>query len=567
VYVPCRAFGAGAVRVSLLSEYQSYYHCPTTGLAGSVNVTGWALSVNTVARVAVYRDPVPGESGLVYVQDASFVAGSRPDVASAYPGYPHNDWGFGTQLLTNSLPDSNGDGGKGNGTYRLHGIAFDPNGLNTDFGQVTITVDNRDSHAPFGTIDTPSEGGTASGTSYVNLWEPTWLAKASQFPRVRLHCRISLGMLPDDRLNKDLMKYIVFLYLVVLAQTSSAQNSLQVLGAGYALPGHLIAPGQIVTLFVAGAKTVLPSNQQIQQATTIPFPTNLAGFSASISQYTFPSPQLLPILSVQQVNNCRDQGTRQTCIVTALTVQIPTPPPDTSGGDTFGILPTVQISVIENGTTSDSFYANLAPQVVHVLTTCDSLSQVVNQCPLPCRGISSCSPKITHADGTIVSPESPANVGETLVLYAVGLGDSTPPVQVNAVTPTPAPVPVNSKYIMMQYSYLIDPEALPSPLAGPAVPASVTFSGLTPGEIGLYQVNFKVPAPSANASNCYDPKRLTDNSYTNLTLVLTGVATTDSVKICVKLPGRTVMGDPDGQAAGTDGPGTTVKSKRGQRQK
>jgi hypothetical protein len=138
-------------------------------LAGAINVTGWALSMNIVARVAIYRDPIVGESGLIYIQDAPMISGSRPDVAGQFPGYPHNDWGYGTQVLTNELPDSNGDHHLGNGTYKLHAFAYDAYGNSTDFAQVTITVDNAHSPLPFGTIDTPSDGGLATGTSFVNF--------------------------------------------------------------------------------------------------------------------------------------------------------------------------------------------------------------------------------------------------------------------------------------------------------------------------------------------------------------------------------------------------------------
>jgi hypothetical protein len=143
--------------------------CPTTNLSGAVNVTGWALSTYTVSSVGIYRAPVPGESGLVFIQYANFIAGSRPDVAAAYPSYPNNNWGFGTQVVSNLLPDSNGDGGHGNGNYTLYVIAYDPNGRNTTIGTISISVDNRDSVLPFGTIDTPADGATISGTAYVNF--------------------------------------------------------------------------------------------------------------------------------------------------------------------------------------------------------------------------------------------------------------------------------------------------------------------------------------------------------------------------------------------------------------
>jgi trimeric autotransporter adhesin len=150
--------------------------------AGAINFTGWALSHSTVAQVALCREPVAGEgiatdphcllssapTGLVYLGSAVLVPGVRPDVAAAYPGYPNNNWGWGAQILTNYLPGTNGMP-LGNGTYKLHAIAADPNNLSTDLGTTTISVNNAASVLPFGTIDTPGQGQTVSGTNYINF--------------------------------------------------------------------------------------------------------------------------------------------------------------------------------------------------------------------------------------------------------------------------------------------------------------------------------------------------------------------------------------------------------------
>jgi hypothetical protein len=72
-------------------------------------------------------------------------------------------------MLTNFLPNSNGSPGTGNGTYKLHAIAFDKAGNQMDLGTKTITVDNAHAMKPFGTIDTPGQGGTISGASYLNF--------------------------------------------------------------------------------------------------------------------------------------------------------------------------------------------------------------------------------------------------------------------------------------------------------------------------------------------------------------------------------------------------------------
>ena len=139
----------------------------TTGITGSIAVTGWALDDVEVQKVQIWRDPLPsdGATGLIYIGDATFVPGARPDVQAAYPGYPlNNRAGWGYLMLTNGLPSSGGSAGTGNGTYRVHAIAIDLDGHTAELGAKTITCDNADAATPFGAIDTPAQGATVSGT-------------------------------------------------------------------------------------------------------------------------------------------------------------------------------------------------------------------------------------------------------------------------------------------------------------------------------------------------------------------------------------------------------------------
>lgn len=144
----------------------------TMNASGAIAVTGWALSTIGIQSVGIYRDPVPGETpgpyGYVFLGNAALVPGARPDVAAAYPGYPMNNYGFGTQILSNELPGTNGKA-LGNGTYKFHAVAFDKDGVAAEIGSATITVTNTGSTSPFGTLDTPATGGVASGTQYVNF--------------------------------------------------------------------------------------------------------------------------------------------------------------------------------------------------------------------------------------------------------------------------------------------------------------------------------------------------------------------------------------------------------------
>ena len=126
----------------------------------SIPVTGWALDDIGIYCVKIYR----GEVGnLVYIGDANFVEGARPDVEQKFPGYPMNSQaGWGYMMLTNFLPNG------GNGTFKIHAIATDMEGNSVTLGTNTITCDNANAVKPFGAIDTPAQGGTASGTDYRN---------------------------------------------------------------------------------------------------------------------------------------------------------------------------------------------------------------------------------------------------------------------------------------------------------------------------------------------------------------------------------------------------------------
>ena len=131
-----------------------------TTVASSVAVTGWALDNSEIENVKIYR----GETNnLIYIGDAVLVEGARPDVAALYPDYPNNTKaGWGYMLLTNFLPNG------GNGTFKIHAIASDNEGNSIILDTKTIHVDNANAVKPFGAIDTPTQGGSASGSSFIN---------------------------------------------------------------------------------------------------------------------------------------------------------------------------------------------------------------------------------------------------------------------------------------------------------------------------------------------------------------------------------------------------------------
>ncbi|NIN17525.1 MAG: hypothetical protein GTO56_05555 [Candidatus Aminicenantes bacterium] len=139
------------------------WETPANGstVRSSIPVTGWVLDDIAVESIKIYRQK---QNGLDHIGDAVLIEGARPDVETAYPSYPCNyKAGWGYMLLTNFLPN------QGNGTFTFHVIARDVTGHEKTLGTRTLTCDNANAVKPFGAIDTPRQGGTVSGSSYVNF--------------------------------------------------------------------------------------------------------------------------------------------------------------------------------------------------------------------------------------------------------------------------------------------------------------------------------------------------------------------------------------------------------------
>jgi uncharacterized protein (TIGR03437 family) len=81
---------------------------------------------------------------------------------------------------------------------------------------------------------------------------------------------------------------------------------------------------------------------------------------------------------------------------------------------------------------------------------------------------------ILHANFSLVSSTNPARAGETLAIYATGLG----PLQGVVRTGDPAPVAITTTLPVVHIGAFL---------------ANVAYSGTAPGFAGLYQVNVVVP--------------------------------------------------------------------------
>lgn len=129
----------------------------------SIAVTGWTLDDVGIDRVEIYREGEDREDW-IYIGEAVLVEGARTDIEQTFSTYPMNHKaGWGYMMLTNFLPNG------GNGTFTIYARATDTSGNSVILGTKTITCDNANAVKPFGAIDTPTQGGFASGSQFV-VW-------------------------------------------------------------------------------------------------------------------------------------------------------------------------------------------------------------------------------------------------------------------------------------------------------------------------------------------------------------------------------------------------------------
>jgi uncharacterized protein (TIGR03437 family) len=96
-------------------------------------------------------------------------------------------------------------------------------------------------------------------------------------------------------------------------------------------------------------------------------------------------------------------------------------------------------------------------------------------------------PLITHADFSRITAENPARSGETIIIWATGLGWVDPPVREGDA----APVSPLARTVTTPVVRIGGRDG--GVLFSGGENARVVFSGLTPGFVGLYQVNAVVP--------------------------------------------------------------------------
>ena len=86
----------------------------------------------------------------------------------------------------------------------------------------------------------------------------------------------------------------------------------------------------------------------------------------------------------------------------------------------------------------------------------------------------------THADNSLITPDSPAHADEIIVVYCTGLGRTSP-------NPASGAIPQSAAQIAALADLKVS--------VGGAVlsPGLIKYAGLTPGSAGLYQINLALP--------------------------------------------------------------------------
>ena len=186
-----------------------------------------------------------------------------------------------------------------------------------------------------------------------------------------------------------------------------------------------LAPGTISSVYGNQLATVT------QQTPGLPLPTQFQGTDIRVGNFQAP----LFYVSPTQVN-----------------IQIP-----------FELVPNQSYPVVAtvNGLSSVLDTISVAPATPAVIAFPDGTA------------------KAQHADASFATSTNPAKPGETLAIYLVGMGATTPAVASGAGAPFDQHPLVN----------------FPPTLTIDGVPAALQFpGGLVGGSVGLYQINFVVPA-------------------------------------------------------------------------
>jgi len=270
-----------------------------------------------------------------------------------------------------------------------------------------------------------------------------------------------------------------------LAQTPAIYPGGVVNGASFA-PGAPIAPGSIASIFGENlADTSDPATAEGIVASSLPLPTTLGGAMVRVNGI----PAQLFYVSRKQINFLM--------------------PPE------LGDAAQGSVTVIVGASLSN-------PQTVSLATFAPGIFQLANgQGAILIANTATVAAPVTSIAG---SQARPANPGEFITIYCTGLGPVT--------NQPPTGAPASSSPLSITTT-------APAVRVG-NIPATVSFSGLAPGFVGLYQVDVQIP-PSAPAGNAVPITIQSRNAISNAVTIAIASSATGGVSVQVSPNLATVL--------------------------
>jgi uncharacterized protein (TIGR03437 family) len=320
-------------------------------------------------------------------------------------------------------------------------------------------------------------------------------------------------------------------------------------GYNYSSPINL-APGQLVTFFVAGIPRPSNISERVPDRTDLPF--LLAGVTVGMAQGRGPIP--VPVQEVRTFRTCIAPGSPTCNSPTAgVTVQIPFELDNPADARVFE--PALSVGYEGRPFSID---ARAVSDSVHILRSFDSVlaatgskrvghcaSRLANDNEAPSASIGlPCPALVYHSDGSQVLWDNPARSGEELVAHAVGLGRTSPPTLTGKVVTSSSPT---ASAFGIDFNYRPNalasrPQAKPGDIWEPL--AQPLYAGTLEGTIGIYEIRFNVPPVPPGTPGCsdltqpllgvpYNRVPVWNRVYSNLTVSVGGRYSFDGVGICV----------------------------------
>jgi uncharacterized protein (TIGR03437 family) len=265
----------------------------------------------------------------------------------------------------------------------------------------------------------------------------------------------------------------------LLLSPALAQNTATFVDASYTPPAvPQVAPGQVVTLYFRGLRPNLTAAQ-------------VAARLWHDGKYID-----MPLFSLRQQDECAPgQGGSPDCTLTALRVQIPfelNTVTVAAGTVPQGYPAPAEEFVLEvDGVASRRFRLSPLADNAHVVTTCGVAGETFPT--------GECVRAAYHADGKRVDPNTPARRGDGVVVYAYGLGPTFPSAETGRGAPRDARIPESGRrrvWLTLLDQPLNASGSIPRgyhPQADDGNRLPADFVGLAPGQVGLYQVNLRIP--------------------------------------------------------------------------